>query len=245
MLHVADSRLGPELYAEWRSADIGLVTERLERSLILELAGDVAGKRVLDVGCGDGDLALDLWQRGAQVSGVDASPEMIETARKRALQHSAAIAFEIGLAEELPYAAASFDLVLAVTILCFVADAAPVFRELARVLRPSGRLVIGELGRWSSWAVARRIRAWRGSELWGNAQFRTARELRRLAEGTGLAAAAARGAVFYPRRAAAARLFAPFDARLGRLTTFGAAFIALAATKPACEFATADPGGAI
>lgn len=235
MLRTAVSRLGPGLYAEWRRADIGLITERLERALVLELAGDFAGKSVLDVGCGDGDLALDLWWRGAQVSGVDASPEMIETARKRALQHSAAIAFEIGLAEELPYAAMSFDLVLAVTILCFVADAAPVFRGLARVLRPGGRLVIGELGRWSSWAAERRIRAWRGSELWRSTRFRTAHELRRLAEGAGLAVTATRGAVFYPRRAAAARLFAPFEARLGRLTTFGAAFITLSAVKPARE----------
>jgi SAM-dependent methyltransferase len=167
------------------------------------------------------------------VSGVDASPEMIEAARERALQRSADIALAIGRAEALPYAAAGFDLVLAVTILCFVADAAPVFRELARVLRPGGRLVIGELGRWSPWAAARRIRAWRGSPLWRSARFRTARELCRLAEGAGLAVATVRGAVYYPRSTVAARLFAPFDARLGRLTTLGAAFIALAAVKPA------------
>lgn len=224
--------LGPGLYAEWRGADIGLMTERLERALVLELAGPVAGEDALDVGCGDGDLALDLWRRGARVGGIDASAAMVMAAQERARRHAAAIAFAIGRAERLPYAADSFDLVLAVTILCFVADARPVFGELARVLRPGGRLVIGELGRWSSWAAARRIRAWRGSALWQKARFRTRSELCRLARGAGLDVAAVRGAVFYPRLAAAARLLAPMDAALGRLTTLGAAFIALSAGKP-------------
>jgi SAM-dependent methyltransferase len=138
----------------------------------------------------------------------------------------------VGQAERLPYAAASFDLVLAVTILCFVANAAPVFREIARILRPGSRLIIGELGRWSSWAAARRIRAWRGSELWTKARFRTKSELCRLAQTAGLEIMAVRGAIFYPRWTPTARLMAPVDAILGRRMTFGAAFIALSAGKP-------------
>ena len=63
------------------------------------------------------------------------------------------------------------------TVLCFVQDAAPVFAEIIRVLRPSGKLMIGELGKWSSWAAARRIRAWLGSLLWRRGRFRTATEL--------------------------------------------------------------------
>jgi SAM-dependent methyltransferase len=102
---------------------------------------------------------------------------------------------------------------------------------MARVLRPGGRLVIGELGKWSTWAAARRIRAWLGSRLWRSARFRTARELRALAAEAGLATEALRGAVYYPRSALAARLLAPCDRALGRLTTFGAAFLALSAIK--------------
>src|SRR5271167_1911744 len=223
--------LGPGLSAEWRAADIGVITDRLERALILELAGNVAGTSVLDVGCGDGDLALELW--GAQVTGIDASQEMIDAARVRAKNQKAAIAFEVAAAEHLPFASGQFDTVVAVTILCFVEDPAPVFREMARVLRPGGRLVIGELGRWSSWAASRRVRAWCGSALWRRARFRSQRELKSLAERAGLTVETVRGAIYYPRWRFAARLCARWDQALGRLTTVAAAFIALSAVKPA------------
>jgi hypothetical protein len=49
--------LGPGSYAEWRASDLGVITERRERGLILELVGSVAGRSVLDVGCGDGTRA--------------------------------------------------------------------------------------------------------------------------------------------------------------------------------------------
>ncbi|WP_137128515.1 hypothetical protein [Roseomonas sp. HF4] len=57
---------------------------------------------------------------------------------------------------------------------------------MARVLRPGGRLVIGELGRWSLWAARDRIRGWLGSRLWRRSAFHSAADLRRAAEGAGL-----------------------------------------------------------
>jgi len=223
--------LGPDSYRQWRASTAGAIAEQLERDLVLGLIGDVAGRRVLDVGCGDGVLALELRRRGAEVTAIDLSQAMIAAARQRALKQRADVGLAVAEVARLPFAPQSFDLVTAITILCFVADAAPVFDELARVLRPGGRLVIGELNKWSSWAAARRLRAWLGSPLWRKARFRTAGELRALARGAGLQPAALRGAVYFPRAAAAARLLAPWDGTLGRLTTAGAAFLALSAIK--------------
>ena len=62
--------LGPGAYARWRASELGTITERLERDLILELVGDVRGRKVLDVGCGDGELALVHTKRGAIVTGI-------------------------------------------------------------------------------------------------------------------------------------------------------------------------------
>jgi ubiquinone biosynthesis O-methyltransferase len=227
--------LGPEIYAQWRASEIGATTERLEDQLILELLGQVSGCRVLDVGCGDGAFALELTKRGAIVTGVDASAAMIDAAKDRAKQHNAAVNFQVAMAEHLPFAAEQFDVVTAITILCFVEDSAPAFREIARVLRPGGRLVIGELGKWSTWAAGRRVRAWLGSRLWRRGRFRTANELRGLAEQAGLVVRGVRGAIYFPRWTPAARLLSPFDPALGRLTMVGAGFVALSAVKAAAE----------
>ena len=224
--------IGPQAYAAWRATSLGALTERLEQGLMLDLLGGQAGARILDIGCGDGALVRALAARGAAAVGVDPDPAMLAVARKRAAEADIPATFLEGRAESLPFPDASFDAVTAMTVLCFVPDAKGAVREMARVLRPGGRLVLGELGRWSFWAARRRLRGWLGSPTWKAARFRDAAELRQLAEAAGLKVAATRGAIFYPPIGWAARLMAPFDARLGRRATIGAAFIALAATRP-------------
>jgi len=218
-----------ESYRQWRASRLGEITDALEHRLISDLLGPLAGERLLDVGCGDGLLASQLARRGALVTGLDADAEMLAAAKRRmaAPYHLAA-----GRAESLPFADASFDGVVAVTVLCFVRGAERALAETARVLKPGGRLVIGELGRWSLWAAERRVRGWLGHPTWRAAAFRSAAELHGLVGAAGLDVTAVRGAVYYPPCAAAARLVAPLDPWLGRTTTLGAAFIALSARKP-------------
>jgi SAM-dependent methyltransferase len=224
--------LSPETYARWRATELGPITEDLQHDLMLHLIGNVTRKKVLEIGCGDGKLAVELSRRGAYVTGIDASKDMIDAARRRADAGGVHVDLRVASAQSLPFPEAEFDVVVAVTVLCFVEDATPAFAEIARVLKPGSRLVIGELNKWSTWASERRVRAWLGSALWKRGRFRTPRELRALAGGAGLEPGRVIGANFYPRSARAARLMKPFDARLGRLTTFGAAFVALVGTKP-------------
>jgi SAM-dependent methyltransferase len=153
---------------------------------------------------------------------------MLAAARSRAAREGVRAVFLGGRVERLPFPDASFDVVFSVAVLCFTLDAASAVRELARVLWPGGRLVLGELGRWSLWAA---LRGWLGAETWKAARFRGASELRSLAQQAGLSVKAIRGVVYYPPVGAFARALAPIDSRLGRLTTFGAAFIALGAVS--------------
>ncbi|WP_321393078.1 class I SAM-dependent methyltransferase [Emcibacter sp.] len=228
--------LDPDIYAQWRASEIGQLTETLEDRVLNEMMGDPAGRDILDVGCGDGTNAIELARRGARITGVDISEKMIEAATAQAARdqpdaHFPDAHFYVATAEALPFSDQQFDIVLAKTILCFVVDPAPVFAEIARVLRPGGCLVIGELGKWSLWAVQRRFRAWFGSKLWRRARFRTAPELRSLAENAGLRVIEIRGAIYYPRSLFAARLLKKIDPKLGPITTFGAAFLAMKAGK--------------
>jgi len=227
-----DERSLADAYAAWRASTLGQITDALEQDVLIELIRPSPGLLILDVGCGDGAFAVDLAARGADVVGVDASREMIAAARRRAESAGSAATFRTGRAEALPFDSHSFDVVVGVTVLCFVHDPAAAMREMARVVRPGGAVVIGELGRWSGWAAIRRVKGWLGASIWSTVHFWSVQELQKLTSGAGLVRMTARGAVFYPPVPLLARLARRLDPVVGRFTTLGAAFIALVARKP-------------
>jgi len=105
------------------------------------------GQRALDVCCGTGDVALALARTGAQVTGLDFSPEMLAVARRRAQVSNAPVDFVQGDALALPFADATFDAVTIGYGLRNLADFAAGVAEMARVLRPGGRLVVLDFGK--------------------------------------------------------------------------------------------------
>ncbi len=228
---VTEAAVAAGTYARWRATALGGITERVETRVVFELAGPLKGKRVLDVGTGDGTYAIEAAERGAIVTALDLEQEMLDAAHARAVSRGVEVTLQQGRAEQLPFEDASFDVVVAVTVLCFVPDAQRAVREMARVLTPGGRVVLGELGRFSVWAAERRVRGWLGASTWRRAQFWSRGELAALAQGAGLHAANVRGSVFFPPSSLAARLVAPVEPLLTRLHAPGAAFLALAADK--------------
>ncbi|MBA3716791.1 MAG: class I SAM-dependent methyltransferase [Actinobacteria bacterium] len=94
-----------------------------------------AGRRTLDLGCGEGRVGAELARGGHTVVGVDASPAMVEMARER---HEALVAD----AGDLPFEDDSFDLVVAYMSVMNLDDPEAGIREAARVLEPGGRLCI-------------------------------------------------------------------------------------------------------
>jgi SAM-dependent methyltransferase len=225
----------PLAYARWRESALGRVTERLERAAVLGLAGPLGGRDVLDLGCGDGAYALAAARAGGRVVAIDSSGPVIAAARRKVAAARLPVHVQVADARALPFRARSFDVVLAVTVLCFVRDPASVAAEIERVLRPGGLLVVGELGRWSVWAAWRRLRGWAGSRTWRSARFWSRRALREVLSRAGLVPGAVRGAAFYPPLGAAAKVMASVDPVFGRATHVGGAFLAIAAHKPADE----------
>jgi SAM-dependent methyltransferase len=106
---------------------------------VLEWLAAQPGERILDLGCGDGQLTARLLKAGADVVGVDASASMVAAARARG------IAADEASAERLPYADASFDAVFSNAALHWVRDQDAMMKEVHRVLKPGGRFV-AEMG---------------------------------------------------------------------------------------------------
>ncbi len=110
--------------------------------VMLRLCGDVAGLRAIDVGCGEGRFSRMLADRGAQVTGIDFTDEMVRTARDRDTRG----AYVRGSAEDLPFRDASFDLVISYVMLIDVVGYRAAIAEMARMLKPGGQLVVANLG---------------------------------------------------------------------------------------------------
>ncbi|MFE6176267.1 class I SAM-dependent methyltransferase [Streptomyces sp. NPDC056464] len=128
-------------FAEAYSAENenNLVNAYYARPAMLALAGDVAGRRILDAGCGSGPLSAALRDRGALVTGVDASARMLALARRR-LGDDVAL-HEVDLRDRLPFEDGAFEVVVASLVLHYLEDWGPTLAEIRRVLRPGGRLI--------------------------------------------------------------------------------------------------------
>ena len=130
-------------------AEDGFFNAYYDRPACLGLLGDVQGRRVLDAACGPGLYAAELLRRGAEVTGFDASPRMIEICRDRV----PAATFRVhDLASPLDWVPdGSFDLALCALAIEYADDRVAVLRELRRVLRPDGALVLSRLHPTGDW----------------------------------------------------------------------------------------------
>lgn len=110
---------------------------------LLEMAGDVSGKGVLDAGCGEGHVARLFARHGARVVAVDISPRLLEHARALETKDPHGIEFvEADLARGLPSHTGAFDLAAANMMLDDCEDLVGVLRGIAGTLKPAGRLLL-------------------------------------------------------------------------------------------------------
>ena len=105
---------------------------------LVRFAGVTAGQRVLDVGCGTGVVALTAARSGATVTGADLTPALLEGARNNAALVGLAIDFQEADVEALPFADASYDVVLSQFGHMFGPRPAVATAEMLRVLKPGG-----------------------------------------------------------------------------------------------------------
>ena len=221
-------------YDRWYATPLGQLVDRVEKAALFALLPEVAGRRVLEVGCGTGNISLALARRGAQVWGLDASLPMLARARDKAEQERLAIGWVLGPAQQLPFAAQSFDGVCCILALDFMTDRDRVLQEMVRVLRPGGFLAAAVLNRYSLWTLKRVVRAWFRPSLWREVRFLTPKDLKGLLAGQPeLGDIQSRQAVYFPPWKNSRLLpYYPYLENLGgRLRLPTGAFLAVAARK--------------
>lgn len=154
----ADAGIAERFDAMRFSGPIGRLIADAQEQQIAAFLEPVAGRRVLDVGTGTGRAAIALARRGAVVTGVDASAEMLEVAARRARESGAAVTFARGDAHRLEFGDRSFDAVVCLRVLMHTPDWRRSLAELCRVA--ADRVVFDYPARWSAaalQAVARRV----------------------------------------------------------------------------------------
>ena len=115
---------------------------------VADLARVTPGARALDLCCGTGDIAFALAQRGANVTGLDFSAQMLEVAAERHLKSQISnLKFQEGDAQQLPFADNSFDIVTVGYGLRNLLSWERGLEEMRRVARPGGRLVVLDFGK--------------------------------------------------------------------------------------------------
>jgi ubiquinone/menaquinone biosynthesis C-methylase UbiE len=142
-----------DMAGNWRLLGISdslLLINRLRRKHFSGAGGDV-----LDVGCGTGEN-FEYAKKASTLTALDISSEMIEEARRRRRQLGADIRLLVGDAQELPFPGARFDTVISAFSSCTFPNYPEAFREMVRVTRPGGRVLLVEHGRSSVGWIARR-----------------------------------------------------------------------------------------
>ena len=184
---MSDDHYSYRLYAERSMADrfdamrfsgpIGTLLAESQERVVTSFLGSVEGRSILDVGTGTGRAAIGLARRGARVTGIDASPEMLRVARDRAAAERLDVTFDVGDAHRLTYKDRAFDCAVSLRVLMHTPDWRQCLAELCRVagdrivfdypaalsvaaIQAGGRRVLAALGR-----PVEAYRVLRGSEV--------------------------------------------------------------------------------
>ena len=175
----------PEKYDRWFTTPIGSLVGRYERELVLDLLKPRAGEFILDAGCGTGVFTLDFVQAGSRITGLDISLPMLLRARTK----TTGSPFDpiLGDILALPFGDNVFDKAVSVTAFEFIEDGRAAVRELFRVTRKGGSIVVATLNSLSPWAEMRKRKTSEGHPIFQKAIFRSPEELLSLAGGSGIA----------------------------------------------------------
>jgi ubiquinone/menaquinone biosynthesis C-methylase UbiE len=130
-------------YDFYYQTPIGKMVDRLEKAAVDRLLpAACSGEKLLEIGSGTGHWTAHFALRGYRVTGIDVSPDMVRVARDKEIENAE---FHVGDLYSTGFTSGVFDIGVAITVLEFLSDPEQAVDELARLVKPSGLLIIGAL----------------------------------------------------------------------------------------------------
>lgn len=188
----------PTQYERWYESPLGRAYGACIADVLRPWLQGLKTARVLDVGCGPGLVDARLLPEKCEVWGLDCSEAAAQRAVARSRETGRSATVLVGSVAQIPLADASFDVVVSLNCLEFVANRRAAFAELSRVLTPGGTLIVAVLNRRGPWEVTRRL--WRPltRRSYYQGRFFTRRELGEHCTSAGLVAESYVPAVHFP-----------------------------------------------
>jgi len=180
-------------YDKWYQTKVGNYVDTTEKDLIFSLLKSKNGL-ALDLGCGTGNYTLELFKRGFEVIGVDISKEMLKIAKKKFPKSF----FIRADAYKLPFKKETFDLVLSITMFEFIKKPEEVLKEIYKILKPGGELIIGTMNDRSLWFFFKKFKSLFVETAYRYANFYTPSELKKICLSCGFREIEVRGIIYLP-----------------------------------------------
>ncbi len=169
-------------YDAFFKTPIGEFVDEVEKQGLFENFTVRKGMRILEIGAGTGTLTLELAKRGASVTAIDISPEMIEVAIEKAAREGQDITFEVMDAHALDFDDEAFDAVISMATLEFLSSPTNAYQEMKRVVKEDGMIIIGTINKDSDWGALYMSDAFKDT-VFAHAGFKNADELKALDPG--------------------------------------------------------------
>ena len=167
-------------YDSWYGSPLGRHVDEVETECGQELLAPSPGMRILDAGCGTGNLSLKLARMGCSVTGVDISENMLAVAREKAIREGLEAEFTNMDVCALKFPDECFEAAVSMAAFEFVADRKKALEEMFRAVRKGGTVLVGTINRESPWGEMYAEAAKSEGSVFRHARLMTADELAKL-----------------------------------------------------------------
>ncbi|MFW6271131.1 MAG: class I SAM-dependent methyltransferase [Bacillota bacterium] len=167
-------------YDSWYDTELGRFVDEVETKVAFDLFKPQPGEKILDIGCGTGNFSIKLAKMGCKVTGIDISQPMLEEAEKKAEKLNLDINFKKGDVLNLEFDDNKFDSVFSMAAIEFIKDLETAFKEIKRVVKPGGKILLGTIRKDSDWGRLYEKQAQKEDSVFRDAIFREPEDLEKL-----------------------------------------------------------------